>query len=222
MNENEQDLLISRCVQGEANEDEWHRLGTLAADEPKLWREIARAQRDRQTLTALMEAAGAVAERVAAPVGAAQASLSSSSSARRASARDADEAHPFPRMPAWLGWAVAAVILLAWATHLGQGPNAPQSRPTGSAETALAGFTAQVAFQSYMEKGREEGIVLSEQPRRVVVQTRPAPSGEGYEVIFVQQIMERAVVPNLYHYGGEDEYGRPTLVRWEGSTRERM
>ncbi|MDY7110456.1 MAG: hypothetical protein SYC29_17640 [Planctomycetota bacterium] len=215
MNEIEKDLLISRCVQGEACDEEWDRLVALAAEEPRVRRELGRAQRDQRSLAELMESAGAVAERVGLPAGAGGEASSA--------AREGAGVHPFPRVPAWLGWAVAAVILLAWATHLGPASNAPQGGPDTTPTTNVAGFpTARDAFQSYLDKGREEGIVLSEQPRRVIVQTRPAPSGEGFEVIFVQQIMERAVVPRLYHYGGEDEYGRPTLVRWEGPSRERM
>jgi len=205
MNESEKERLISWFVQGEADEDEWNRLAALATADPALWREIAEAKRDQDMLTGLMDRAGAVADSIEAPTDAGVVTVP-----------------PVLRLRSWAGWAVAALIVLAWAVHLTQ---QPIGQPVGSVSPATAGiggFTAQEAFQTYLAKGREEGTVLSERPRRVIVQTRPAPSGEGVEVIFVQQVMERAVVPNLYHYGGQDEYGRPTLVRWEGPVRGRL
>lgn len=205
MKESEKELLISRFVQGEAGEKEWDRLTALAATDPALWRQVAEAKRDQDMLIGLMDRALAVADSTEAPTDAGVVS-----------------APPVLRLRSWAGWAVAALILLAWAVHFGQQPT---TQPVGSVSppaVATAGFTAQEAFQTYLDKGRAEGTVLSEHPRRVIIQTRPAPSGEGFEVIFIQQVMEKTTVPNLYRYSGQDEYGRPTLVRWEGPARGRM
>lgn len=207
MKESEKELLISRFVQGEAGEEEWDRLTALAGADPALWRQVAEAKRDQDMLTGLMDRAGAVADAVEAPAGADAGVIG---------------AHPLLRLRWWAGWAVAALILLAWAVHFGQQPTTQPAGSVSPPAVATAGFTAQEAFQSYLDKGRAEGSVLSEHPRRVIIQTRPAPSGEGFEVIFIQQVMEKTTVPNLYRYSGQDEYGRPTLVRWEGPVRERM
>ena len=214
MKETEKELLISTFVQDEAGEQEWDRLIALAEDDPSLWREVAEAQRDQKMLTALMARAAAVADTIEAPV-----------EARAAAAPPYVEVRsdsPMRRLGAWPGWAVAALVLLSWTISALQPPTAGPDGAQPAPGVQLAGFTAQEAFQSYLDKGRAEGTVLSEQPRRVLIQTRPAPSGQGFELIFVQQVMERTIVPNLYRYSGQDEYGRPTLVRWQGPARERM
>jgi len=214
MKETEKELLISTFVQDESGEQEWDRLVAVAGDDPSLWREVAEAQRDQKMLTALMARAAAVADTIEAPV-----------EARAAAAPpyvEVSSAYPMRRLGAWPGWAVAALVLLSWTISALQPPTTRPSGPQPAPGAQLAGFTAQEAFQSYLDKGRAEGTVLSEQPRRVLIQTRPAPSGEGFELIFVQQVMERTIVPNLYRYSGQDEYGRPTLVRWQGPARERM
>jgi hypothetical protein len=216
MKETEKELLISAFVQDEAGEQGWDRLVALAENDPTLWREVAEAQRDQKMLTTLMARAAAVADTIEAPVEARAAAAPPYVEVRRSSADS------MRRLGAWPGWAVAALVLLSWTISALQAPSTrPEGTPPGPT-TQLAGFTAQEAFQSYLDKGRAEGTVLSEQPRRVLIQTRPAPSGQGFELIFVQQVMERTIVPNLYRYSGQDEYGRPTLVRWQGPARERM
>ena len=82
--------------------------------------------------------------------------------------------------------------------------------------------TAREAFQAYLDKGREEGTVLSTVPRRVLLETRPNPNGDGFELIFIQQVMERDVVPHLFQVQGLDERGRPTLAKYKPRPRGRM
>ena len=69
-------------------------------------------------------------------------------------------------------------------------------------------------LQAYLERGRQENLVIAEVPERILIKTRPA-AGQGYELLFVRQILERAVVPDLYRFDAQDETGRPTLVRFE-------
>jgi hypothetical protein len=40
-----------------------------------------------------------------------------------------------------------------------------------------------------------------------------APSGQGYEVLYLRQVLERTVVDDLYQVNGQTEHGRPTLER---------
>ena len=197
------DGLVDRVVVGDARPSEWEALLARANEEPKVWREIVMSLRDQAMLGAVARRADRVATRI--------------------------DAHDRPtslraggRLP-WSsisGWALAAILFLAWAISFRPHDNVTSPPAPGLVQTA--GWSAQQAFDAYLEKGRAEGSVLSDAPRRVVVQTRPAPAGEGLEVIYVRQIMERAVVPDLYEYRGADEHGRPTLARYETAARSAM
>ena len=44
----------------------------------------------------------------------------------------------------------------------------------------------------------------------LVLKTRPAPDGNGYEVLYLRRFVERDVVPTLMAIG-HDEHGRPVL-----------
>lgn len=88
-----------------------------------------------------------------------------------------------------------------------------------------AGFSIQSAadaWQAYLQKGRESGEVVGEIPNKLLVDSKPALSGNGVEVIYVRQVMERAIVPDLYEFAGRDEAGRPTLVRYAHPVRNSM
>jgi hypothetical protein len=73
-------------------------------------------------------------------------------------------------------------------------------------------------FQAYLDRGRKENVVINEVPERILIDTRPVPTGQGYELIYLHQILERAVVPDLYRIGAQDERGQPVLIRYEGPT----
>ena len=72
--------------------------------------------------------------------------------------------------------------------------------------------TAADAFQAYLERGQEAGRVVGEMPAKVLLEAQPSAQGSGYEVLYLRQIMERAVVSDLYEFG-VDERGRPVPVR---------
>ena len=115
----------------------------------------------------------------------------------------------------WSGWAVAALVALAWVSGLSK------VQPTGNGFGA--GFdpstlTAAEHLENYKTQGRREGRVFDEVPEKILVQTRPSPTGDGVEIIFIRQILERMTLPDLYQYQGEDESGRPTLVRFNQHT----
>ena len=59
---------------------------------------------------------------------------------------------------------------------------------------------------------------MMEMPTRVLVESRPADGGNGYEVLYLRQVLERTVVPDLYRFDGRDERGVATLVRASGLT----
>jgi len=217
MNESRRDMLISRVVDGAADARDWDELFADAERDRSVWRQVVEAQRDQSELADVMGRAGEVAEGVDARTSVARAARTPvTSSGRAAAGRRIDPGLDWGR---WVGWAVAAAVIFAWSAGL-PGPVARPAQPGAPAAGAqLAGLgpvaTARDAFQAYLDKGREEGTVLSTEPRRVLLETRPIPAGGGYELIYVQQVMERAVVPHLFRVGGQDERGRPALIRFE-------
>lgn len=200
------DRLVDRVVTGDAEPREWDTLLAQADREPRMWREIVHSFRDDAMLGVLARRAGSVAERVGVGGG----------------SRPADAAPQWrPRWSSITGWALAAMLFLAWV--VGVRLPTPQSGVDGPPHVQTAGFpSAQQAFDAYLKQGKEEGRVLSAEPRQVIVRTRPDPDGGGVEVIFIRQVMERTVVPDLFEYRGEDEHGRPTLARYETPVRRAM
>jgi len=123
----------------------------------------------------------------------------------------------------WGGWAVAALVAVVAAAQLNS-ITTPRDANIKSQEANLGGAitTASEALQKYLAKGAETGNVLGEIPTKVLVRTTPAAGGTGYEVVFIRQIMERAIVPDLYHVTGENEAGQPALARWIQPVRNSM
>jgi hypothetical protein len=58
--------------------------------------------------------------------------------------------------------------------------------------------------------GKQSGRVLGEVP--VLCESKPAATGQGFEVVYVRQILERAEVHDLYRFS-VDEAGNPLPVR---------
>ncbi|MHC5112803.1 MAG: hypothetical protein ACYTGP_00070 [Planctomycetota bacterium] len=220
MNDDHLELLISRIVDGDADARTWEEIASIAADRPTVWRELAETQRDHSAIQRTMGRAQAVAETVPTPHAGRGTTYGLSIHTEPVAVR--------PRWWNWSGWAVAALVALAWAVGFNGLPNGP--RLDGSLEGGPAMHeaglvpisSAQDAFREYMSRGQEEGTVLSTEPRRLLVRTAPAPDEGGIEVIFIQQIMERTVVPDLYQLQGTDEQGRPSLVQYRKTVRGRM
>lgn len=215
------DLLISHVVDGEATAEQWRELEAIAAQEPRLWRDLAEMQRDAAAVRSAMRHAGDVADRVILPEA------------------DAPEIRTFklpPQMPAhapqlrlnrfgaWTGWAAAAVVTIIASVQLSQkqgttGESAPAERASiGGPITQTAGDL----FDQYLATGQKDGTVLGEVPGKMLVESRPAPSGQGFEIIFVRQVVERAIVPDLYKIDGVDDRGQATLARYRQPVRKTM
>ena len=219
------DLLISRLVDSEATSEEYDEFVARAEETPALWRAVVQTQRDRTALGKLMTQAATVAEGVDAPLEAGPAnalgepgSESGPASARRRSSRR--RADRLSGGWVWAGWAVAAMLVLAWG--VGIEPRRQRTAEPLTAAGVIPVSTARDAFDAYLRKGRDEGILLSEQPRRVLLRSRRMPDGQGYELIYLQQMLERSVVPDLFRVEGADERGRPSLVRYEQPERGPM
>lgn len=198
MPEGELDILITRVIDGRASQDDWRRLEILSAADPGVWRDLAQAQRDDAALRQAMMRVAGVASGVDLPVHEAR------EQAAVEITRDRSR-----RVAMWGGWLAAAAVTLAFVSQrpVGTGPN------TGGTQAAGAPLlSAADAFNRYLEEGRKEGSVIEELPEKVLVNTAPAPDGQGYNVVYLRLIMERAQVPDLYRFSS-DEFGRAAPVR---------
>ena len=208
MNEPRRDLLVSKVVAGEAVDRDLAELSRLSAAEPTIWYDVVEAARDDVHLLRLMDRAAAVADGVDVPVEHVH---------RRASS--------WRRIGGFAGWAAAAVLVVVAVTQRQLVRTSPDQNGAAShvQQASIPSITtARDAFQTYLDQGRREGLVLSDEPRRVLLDARPASTGRGYELIYVQQVLEKTVVPRLYEFSGQDEQGRPVLVQFHEPVREAM
>ncbi len=223
----ETELLLSRIVDGEASSIEWNRLKELARANTELWRDIAEAQREHLLIVRYVDQSMRTADRVAAPVGNLRNTVDDAmrfdDDAPNWNARRA--ATGFASRSSWSGWGVAALIAMAAAVQLfvpGSSPT-PNNPNTGGTVTGTTPMNAgvnvvpvrstQQALRDYIDLGKESGDVIAELPTKVLVETRPSPTGEGYELLYLRQILERTYVPSLFEFEGQSEAGQPTLTR---------
>lgn len=193
----DRDVLISRIIDGEATPEDWAAFKALAAREPSVWRDLAECQQDHADLSAAVADATRLADSIDLPV---------------EEARSEQLSRRLRRAMSWGGWAVAAVVALAFTTrgtstqtdglHAGLGPS------------GITVSTPDQAYDAYMQLGREQERVVEEVPTRILVETRALQDG-GFEVRYIRQILERVTVPSLYELG-EDETGRPVPIRVRG------
>jgi hypothetical protein len=194
MNWADPELLISRIVDGEATPRDWAEFRMQAEREASLWRDLAEAQRMTGEMSDEVAVALSVVNQVDVPM--------HTEMVRRLSGR-------IRLVGVWGGWLAAACVGLMWASG-------NRSAPGG---TTQAGLTSMQALQEYLDKGQSTGKVLGELPEKVLVQARPmtddsGKSIDGYEVVYVRQILERTVVKDLYRFG-KDEAGEMRPIRME-------
>ena len=204
------ELLVSRVIEPDATTEAWDELTAAAISDPTLWRRTVESLRDHHAMTRAVNASIAIADDV-----------STTPRTARLEDRLAIDAAPSqrPQLLRWTGWAVAALVALAWVSGLSN------VQPTGDGYQAGIGsqvVSAADLLERYLVQGRREGRVFDEVPEKIFVQSRPSPTGDAVEVIFIRQILERTTLPGLYHYQGEDETGRPTLVRFEANAKPPM
>jgi len=186
-----EDILIGRVVDGEAGPDDWAELESLGAHDEDVWRRLALAQREQAALCVGLDDELEVADRVEIPHEVIHA------------------AHSFHlRWRAWSGWAAAAVIGLVWATVQGVGSNwgSPSAQQAG-----LAGpWTPEEPLNEYLATGMEQGEVLG-QLHTVMIDSQPAPDGDGYDVTILRRIIEVKRVNGAFNVG-VDENGEVRLA----------
>ena len=186
------DLLLSRAVAGDA---EAHaEILRRAETTPAILVELAAWQADELRLSRAAREIHAIADDVAVPT-------------RRSNTR----------ARAGIGWAVAALIALAW---FGRSLVSPRGGEPTSVENraGFVGFpSADAAFDAYVDRARADGLIFGEVAPPMLVATRELPpsDGGGLEVVVVRQVIERRRLPAIYQLAPADESGQlvPIPVR---------
>lgn len=218
----DRDVLMTRVIDGCASPTDLATLAGLARRDAGIWTELAQMQRESAVLSSAAVTATACADRVDLPsmrlVG---------TGSQRAGGRVEELEGDAGRSPArgWrladlaarahraggsrLGWAVAALIALAWVSQVVT-PFSPRT-PIQSAGWYPA--SADDALGKYLDMGKQEGRVIRELPERVVMDARPVTidGQERYEVIYLRQVVERAITDRLYR-PTETDTGARALV----------
>jgi hypothetical protein len=228
----QEDLLISRIVDGVAVDADWQAFNELAARAPHdatggAWRRLAIAQRQHASL----------GREVRAEITSAAMSLQEIACAIDDIARGDDQCavrrHAGrPRAAGWSGriaralfasggWAVAASLVLAWIIAGAFGFTGPRDSRIadgldgnpGANPNVITVSNADDALNAYYHFGRSSGQVLGEMPARVPVDVRQLENSDAVEVVYVRQFMERAQVRDLNLVGySRDELGRTVPI----------
>ncbi|MCA9300803.1 MAG: hypothetical protein KDA28_17155 [Phycisphaerales bacterium] len=182
----DRDILISRIIDGEASPEDWTAFKSLADRDGSVWHDLATAQQDQFELEGGLAVAYEIADAVEAPV--------------EQMVRESFQGR-LRLVGSYGGWAVAAMLVLAATT--GNFRGGPSNRAD-----VLGPLTPEDAYQKYVEAGQRDGTVVGELPERIVLDSRPNVTGSGYEVIYIKQIVEKAIVPGRLEIG-TNEVGSP-------------
>lgn len=214
--EREIDVLISRIIDGEARRGDVARFDAIAADEPGAYRDLELARREADALGAQVGRLVSRADVVELPI------AGYTPERREVGARAGDTGDGFAflfSMFRWTGWVAAALLMIAWVvnTPMTATPTDEQTAQNGTNTEAApeAGTrvvrSAREALDAYSEFAKRAGMPIDELPGRVLVDSRPSATGEGYDVTYVRRFVERETVPSLFRFG-VNESGAPTLV----------
>lgn len=189
-----EDVLVGRVVDGEASPSDWEALERLAQSDAGVWERLGRAQRVHARLEREVEDAIAIAELTELP----HAHMAGYSMASR--------------LRQYGGWAVAAVLGVAFLGTLGV-VNTNRPGAMNAANIGPTSWTADQALQRYLDKGKEQGVVVEELPAKLF-DARVLDDGRTKEVIFVRQIVERRSLSDLSVLTIEiDENGRERIFQ---------
>ncbi|MEL6329053.1 MAG: hypothetical protein AAFR38_05290 [Planctomycetota bacterium] len=197
-NAEDRDALLSRVVDGEASATDWSRLRRLAGQDQGVWGDLAAWQYDRESLEEVMDAAGDRAELVEAV-----------EPERGSRGRWGGAIAPL------LGWGAAAALAASWAAAAFLPPLSTVGPQQTIVETALAEDGNEIDLDAlldeYIIEGTRQGRVIRELPEHSVISAVPTEDGEGLEVTYLRQILEKKVVDRIVQLQ-RDEHGNPVPV----------
>lgn len=200
----DKDVLFSRVLEGRGRAADWQRLRETTASDAGAWDRLIGNASDQDALGEAVELAGQRAEAFAA--GTDEPMVFPSAQGRRA-----DRAVRAAR----LGWLMAACMALGLVSVSlrtgGNGGSSPGALNPATAGFSFDDFSSSDLMNGYKVRAAQEGTLVGELPQRVVIETRPSADGKGYEVLYMRQFIERAIVDDLYKLG-TDESGRAVMV----------
>lgn len=204
------DILISRVVDGVATPADWAGLEQQALQSPGLWKEVALAQRQHLMLQEQVALASSKAEQIELPASIAHVPQFPTQISDPTGVRTR-----FARVATWGGWAAAATLAFAFVSQAPK--NLARTVPDQKAgvldlEQLRGVLSSEDARNLYLDAGQREGTVLEEVPTKILVNVSASPDGEGGEVTYLRQFIERTKVKDLYKYS-LDELGNKTMVR---------
>lgn len=221
------EVLLSRVLDHAATPGDWDNLEQLAARDVTVWRELALSMRQNQDLVHAVACAGDQAAMIELDV-IERAEIQRGVRAERVrehnrSGRERRYEHvAFKRrlraVATWSGWLAAAVVAVAFVNPQLAGRS---GSPLPGTETQASLIPQRLsrdtstssadALREYLRKGNQDGTVIGEMPRKILMEAQPAIDGNGYEVVYIRQILERTRVNDIYRFS-EDETGRATPV----------
>jgi len=211
----DRERMICRLVDDVASSDDWQRLATVAGTDPTIFADLADTRRQAEQLSTEVMAHVCRADGVTLD-GKAVFREHADSGPLSAAGNAADEhtirTHGLRLPGRWkLGWAVAAALGLLSLSQFISNNNRITAAESGVKAAGLVSVSsAAQALDAYYKLGREAGSVVTEVPQRYVLDSRTLPDGRQ-EVLFLRQVVERAIVTDVYRVGS-DEQGRPVLV----------
>ena len=190
------EILIGRVIDGEASPEDWDALRALAEQDPEIWSDLNRTQRQQELLCSVVTEVSSVADEI-----------------------EIDDAlvDPAPMVRrvqlvgSWGGWAAAAALALFWALGINPLQSNTGGQVAGPFATGQPELTPDDALNRYLDTGREAGRVIREVPDRVVVRAAPLDGGQQVEVFYLRQILEREIVNQVYRET-VDEMGNQLTV----------
>lgn len=199
----ERDVLIGRVIDAEASPADWDSLRAMAGEDPTVWTDLRRTQRQHELLCAAIGQSISVADDV---------------ELDHALSNPAPMVRRLELVGRYGGWAAAACLALLWGLGVRPGDTGASGPIAGLGPVVGQPAGPDEAFQRYLSAGREAGTVIDEVPDRVVVQATPLEGGQRVEVLYLRQILEREVVDQVYRMT-KDETGaeRPVPVRIQPS-----
>lgn len=189
-----EELWISRAIDRCACAEDWRALHDVAVRDPDVWRRLCVTLESETALT--RQLGGLLEPPDAAAVGTPVASREPGSRGRR-----------------WFG-ALAALLLATVAFVVGLCSSRWNDAERVAHEqppTAVVADDPDALMHAYLVRGVRDGRVLEQLPLQAV-SARRAVDGEGFDVVFVRSLVERARVRELTTLA-PDEHGRPQPLR---------